>query len=203
MPRRGSRMENLFQCATVAKGPLEITCPKPLKRALPMLETRAAFLLLLSLMCVYLYGCDPVRTVQQSIVVRVVDERGTPVSDVRVRMKESWESWKLKGSEVPQAEEDDYYARWLSEPWLEGMTDVSGEALISSEVTALDWNKESAPPLERDVVSDHEYVVELSQQNVSEKVSIMLRQGATGKGITYTVSVESTGKPTYVNEPDA
>ena len=31
----------------------------------------------------------------------------------------------------------------------------------------------------------------------------MLRQGATGKGNTYTVSVESTGKPTYVNESDA
>ncbi len=196
-------MKNLFQCATVAKVPPVIACPKALKVALRMVESRMACVLLLSLMCVCLYGCDPVRTVKQSMLIRVVDQSGTPVSDVKVRMKESWESRKLTMGEVPQAEVNGYHARWLSKPWLEGLTDVRGEALISSEVTALDWNKESDPPLERDVVSDREYIVELSRQNVSEKVSIKLRQGATGKGNTYTVSVESIGKPTYVNESDA
>lgn len=195
-------MKILFQCATVAKAPPVIACPKALKVALRMVETRMACLLLLSLMCVCLYGCDPVRTVKQSMLIRVVDQSGTPVSDVKVRMRESWESWKLTIGEVPQAELNGYHARWLSEPWLEGLTDVGGEAHISSEVTSLDWNKGSAPPVERDIVSDREYIVELSRQNVSEKVSIKLRQGATGKGKTYTVSVESIGKPTYVNESD-
>lgn len=196
-------MENRELRAKVEKVPPESSCPKALEVALTVVETRVTCVFVLSLVCLCLNGCDPVRTVRQSILIRVAEQSGAPVPDVKVRMKESWESWKLTIGEVPQAELNGYHSRWLSEPWLEGMTDAGGEALIMSEITALDWNKGSAPPVERDVVSDREYIVELSRQNVSEKVSIKLRQGATGKGNIYTVSVESIEKPTYINESDS
>lgn len=172
------------------------------KAALQTLETASAFLLLFTAAFAGLSGCDPVRTIRHRILVRVLDDRGAPAPDVSVRMKESWESWETSLNGIPEAEMDYHRNRWLHEQWLEGVTGARGEALIWNKVTALDWNKGSEPPPERDVVSNREYVIEVSRQNDRERVHIVMKRGAVGKGNWCTVTIEAIGKPVYVQEPD-
>lgn len=67
--------------------------PPPPEGTRGLLKPLSALSLLCLLVSNCLYGCDPVRTVRQSIKIRMVDESRLPATEVNVRMKESWESW--------------------------------------------------------------------------------------------------------------
>jgi len=92
--------------------------------------------IILAMGIVSLSGCDPGRTIAHHVTVAVVDEQGSPVSDVNVSMKESWESW---GSGVEEA--DKAYCRqlWVGDfvPWLKGVTNAQGTAVISIRINAM------------------------------------------------------------------
>mgnify|MGYP001105890393 CR=1 FL=1 len=145
-------------------------------------------------------GCDPVRTITHDVTVAVVDEKGLPAPDVNVSMKESWESWQSWGGGVEEADKAYYRQQWASDfvPWLKGVTNAQGNAVITIRITALDRTRGNEPPAKRDTVSNREYIIKLQRQNVQEELRLVMKPGASVKGKSYTVTVIDIQKPRYV-----
>ena len=164
-----------------------------------ILSNAKVCLIILATGMVGLSGCDPVRTIRQSVKVTVMDDHGLPASDVKVSMKESWESW---GEGVAESERSYYRQEWASDfvPWYEGVTNAQGKAAIAIEETALDRTRGSEPPANRDIVSSREYVVKLQGQNVQNAMRVVMKPGAIGIGKQYTIRIEEIEKPRYVAE---
>jgi len=158
--------------------------------------------IILAIGIVSLSGCDrdPVRTIAHNLTVAVVDEQGSPVPDVDVTMKESWESWQSWGSRVEEADKAYYRQLWASDfvPWLKGVINAQGNAVITIRITALDRTRGNQPPAERDTVSDREYIIKLQRQNVQDELRLVMKPGASVKGKSYTVTVIDIQKPRYV-----
>ena len=146
---------------------------------------------------VSLSGCDPVRTIRHNVTMAVVDEQGLPAPDVKVSMKESWESW---GGGVKEADKAYYRQEWESDlvPWLKGVTNTQGKALITITITAIDRTRGNEPPANRDTVSNCEYIIKLQGQNVQDQMRVVMKPGASVKGKFYTVTVIDIQKPRYV-----
>lgn len=150
-----------------------------------------------------LCGCDPVRTTSQRITIAVEDGRGLPVPNAKVRMKESWES---RQSWIPggfkEGEKAFYRERWESDfvPWLEGLTDAQGKAVLESVETALDGTKGSEPPANRDWVSNREYIVKLQTKDAVDELLVEIKPGTISKGNRFRVKIEAIEKPRYVRE---
>jgi hypothetical protein len=149
---------------------------------------------------VSLSGCDPVRTIRHSVTMAVVDGQGLPAPDVKVSMKESWESWQSWGGGVKEADKAYYRQEWASDfvPWLKGVTNAQGKAVITIRITGLDWTKGNEPPAKRDGVSNREYIIKLQGQNVQDEMRTVMKPGASVKGKFYTVTVIDIQKPRYV-----
>lgn len=148
------------------------------------------------------WGCDPVRTIQHSVTMDVTDNHGAPVPDMKVSMKESWESWQTRGGGTANAERSYFYQRWKNEiPWLRGVTDTQGQAVIEIRTAALDWTKGNDPPTTRDWVSGREHVIRLEGPKGQEDIRLVLTPGAVGTGQQYTVTIQDIEKPRYVPEP--
>jgi hypothetical protein len=145
-------------------------------------------------------GCDPVRTITHNVTVAVVDEKGLPAPDVNVSMKESWESWQSWGRGVEEADKAYYRQQWASDfvPWLKGVTNAQGNAVIKITITALDRTRGNEPPAKRDTVSNREYIIKLQRQNVQDELRLVMEPGASVKGKSYTVTVIDIQKPRYV-----
>lgn len=152
-----------------------------------------------------LSGCDPVRTTSQSITIAVEDGRGLPVPDVKVRIKESWESWQSwTPGGFKEGEKALYRERWESNfvPWLEGLTNVQGKAVLESVVTALDGTKGSEPPAKRDWISNREYIVKLQSKDAEDELLAVMKPGTISRGTRYTVKIEAIAMPRYVQGSD-
>ena len=149
-----------------------------------------------------LSGCDPVRTTRQSITIEVKDSRGMPVRDAKIRIKESWESWKSWTPEGVKGGDSSFYRdRWESEfvPWIEGLTNDQGKAVLNFDVTALDATKGREPPRKRDWVSNSEYIVRIyNSKDAVDELLVVMKPGTISRGKRYTVRIESIGKPRYV-----
>ena len=148
-----------------------------------------------------LSGCDPVRTTSQSITIAVEDGQGRPVHDAKVRIKESWESWQSWTSGgFKEGEKAFYRERWESDfvPWLEGLTNAQGKAVLESVVTALDGTKGSEPPAKRDWVSNREYIVKLQAKDAEDELLAVMKLGTISRGKRYTVRIEAIEKPHYL-----
>ena len=163
-----------------------------------ILKTLGALSLLFVLVSSCLCGCDPVRTVRQSIKIRIVDESGLPATEVYIRMKESWESWNVKGGAVSKAETENSHNRWLEKNWLKGVTDQQGEALLWRESSALDWNKGSTPLPDRDGFSNREYIIRLLQKDVKTDAIVVLKPGLVVRAGSATLAIDAIGTPTYI-----
>lgn len=148
-----------------------------------------------------LCGCDPVRTTSQRITIAVEDGRGLPVPDARVRMKESWESWQSwTPGGFKEGEKASYRERWESDfvPWLEGLTNAQGKAVLESVETALDGTKGSEPPAKRDWVLNREYIVKVQTKDAEDELLVEMKPGTISKGKRFTVKIEAIEKPRYV-----
>lgn len=159
--------------------------------------SRASYWALALIVVLNLAGCDPVRRTIQAITIKVEDDRGRPLSGVKLRMKESWESWR---SWPPAAGEDpELRRRWESDavPWIEGATDTEGAAILKYDVTRLDGIKGNTPPPDLDWVSNREYVVKLQRQEAEEELFVKMSPGTTSKGKRFTVRIEAIEMPVY------
>jgi hypothetical protein len=146
-------------------------------------------------------GCDPVRTIRHHVIISVCDAERTPVSGVKVAIKESWESWQTWGTEDELAEDKAYFRReWESDfvPWREAVTDEQGEAVIRIEIGALDHTKGSEPPAKRDFVSNRQHIVKLEGPNGQEEMLLVMKPGESVRGEHYVVRVVEIEKPVYV-----
>jgi hypothetical protein len=154
----------------------------------------------LAIVIVITSGCDPVRTITHNVTVAVADEKGLPASDVNVSMKESWESWRSWGGGVKEADRAYYRQEWAIDfvPWLKGVTNAQGNAVIAIRETALDWTKGDEPPPERDTVSKREYIIKLQRHDVEDELRLVMKPGPSVKGKSYTVTVIDIQKPRYV-----
>jgi hypothetical protein len=134
------------------------------------------------------------------VTVAVVDEQGLPAPNVNVSMKESWESWQSWGDGVKEAEKAHYEQVWASDfvPWLKGVSNTQGKAVITIRITALDGTRGNEPPPGRDNVSNREYIVKLQGQNVQDEMRIVMKPGTCVKGRFYGVTVVDIQKPRYV-----
>jgi hypothetical protein len=142
-----------------------------------------------------------VRTIRYHVTVRVLGDRGLPVSDVKVSMKESWQSWKSRGSGGNAKSEEPFFRqRWASDfvPCYESVTDAQGEATIRIENTAMDQTTGSTPPANRDIVSNREFIVKLEGEKVQEQMLLVIEPGAIGNGKSCTIEIEAIEKPKYV-----
>lgn len=113
-------------------------------------------------------------------------------------MKESWESWQTG---TPESERAYFRRNWESRPWLEGVTDAQGEAVIRIESTAMDSTRGNEPPAKRDVVSNREHIIKLVREDVQDEIRIVMKPGAVGAGKQYTVRIVAISSPRYVLEP--
>jgi hypothetical protein len=149
---------------------------------------------------VSLSGCDPVRTIRHNVRMAVLGEQRLPVGDVKVSMKESWESWQTWGGGIKADEEAYYRQRWASDfvPWLAGVTDAQGGAVIPIEITALDRTRGNEPPANRDTVSNREYIIRLQGQKAEDELRLVMKPGASAKGKSFTVTVVEIERPRYV-----
>jgi hypothetical protein len=164
-----------------------------------ILSSRKVCPIILAMGIVNLSGCDPVRTIRHAATIAVVNEQGLPAPDVKVSMKESWESFQSWGGGTPESEKSYYRQRWAGEiPWLTGVTNAQGNAVIMIEKTGLDWTKGNKPPAKRDVVSNREHIIKLQGQNGEDEVRLVMKPGASVKGKSYTVTVIDIQKPRYV-----
>ncbi len=148
-----------------------------------------------------LSGCDPVRTTSQNITIAVEDGQGLPVPDAKVRAKESWESWQSwTPGGFKEGEKSYFRERWESDfvPWLEGLTNAEGKAVLKLDVTALDETRGSEPPARRDIVSNREYIVRLQTRDAEDELLVVMRPGTVSSGKRYTVRIEAIEKPRYV-----
>mgnify|MGYP006991946985 FL=1 len=145
-------------------------------------------------------GCDRVRTTSQRITIAVNDGRGLPVPDAKVRIKESWESWRPR--RFKEAGKDYYLERWQSDyvPWIEGLANAEGKVVLETVMTALDNTRGSEPPADCDWFSNREYIVKLQTKDTEEELTIVMIPGAISKGQRYTVRIETIEKPRYVRD---
>jgi hypothetical protein len=142
-------------------------------------------------------GCDPVRTITHDVTIDVSDAQGQPARDVKVSMKESWESWQTWGSGIKDEYKAYYREVWGKAPWREGVTGAQGRLVITVSITALDRTRGNTPPPCRDTVSDREFIIKLSGQNVQDEVRLVMKPGASVKGKSHTVAVVDIEKPHY------
>jgi hypothetical protein len=155
-----------------------------------------------------LSGCDHTRTTSQSLTIAVEDSRGLPVTDAKVRIKESWESWQCPPG-VKESERAFYRDRWKNDafyreswesdfvPWHQGSTDAQGKAVLEVVEDALDSTRGSKPPADRDSISNREFLVRFQEPGVEEEVRIMMRPGTVSSGKRFKVRIEEIRKPVY------
>lgn len=150
-----------------------------------------------------LSGCDRVRTTSQKIIIQVKNDKGLPATEVKVRMKESWESWKtwLPG-EIKKENEAFYRERWESEfvPWLEASTDAQGKATLKYVVTAIDETTGDIPPTRRDWIANREYIVQIKSDDREDQVNVEMTPGTTSTGQHFTLDIEAIEDPEYVQD---
>jgi hypothetical protein len=145
-----------------------------------------------------LSGCDPVRTIRHHVTMEVKDDHGLPAADVKVSMKESWESWQTWGGGTPESEKSYFRQRWQSEPWLKGVTDAQGKVVIEIQIAGLDWTKGNEPPATRDFVSNREHIIRLKGPKGQDELRVVMKPDAVAAGKRYTVRIEAIEKPRYV-----
>jgi hypothetical protein len=149
---------------------------------------------------VSLSSCDPVRTIRHTVTIAVANEQGLPAPNVKVSMKESWESFQSWGGGTPESEKSYYRQRWAGElPWLTDITNAQGNAVITIEKTGLDWTRGNEPSANRNVVSNREHIIKLEGQNAVDEVRLVMKPGASVKGKSYTVTVIDIQEPRYVS----
>jgi uncharacterized protein YeaO (DUF488 family) len=146
-----------------------------------------------------LSGCDPVRTITHDVTIAVSDAQGLPARDLKVSMKESWESWRTWGSGVSKNDEAHCRQVWAGDfvPWRQGTTNAQGRVIITVEVTAIDSTRGNEPPACRDTVSNREFIIKLQGQNVQDEVRLLMKPGASAKGKSHTVAFIDIEKPHY------
>ena len=145
-------------------------------------------------------GCDPVRTIRHSVRIAVTDENGLPAPNLRVSMKESWESWRLWVPATTKTEMEYHRARWHNDiRWLDGVTDAQGKSAIEIERTGLDHTRGNEPPASSDVVSNREYMIRLEGCDAQDEMRVVMKVGARATGSRYTIEIEGIDKPTYAD----
>jgi hypothetical protein len=149
---------------------------------------------------VSLCSCDPVRTITHDVTVSVVDGQALPAPNMNVSIKESWESWQTWGGGVPEADKAYYRQNWESDfvPWLKGVTNAQGKAIITVRRTSMDDTRGNEPPANRDHVSNREYIIKLQGQATQDEMRVVMKPGASVKGKSCTVTVIDIQKPRYV-----
>ncbi len=158
-------------------------------------------LIILAMGLASLPGCDPVRTIRQSVTLAVVDDRAVPAPDVKVSIKESWESWQSWGGGIAESEKSYVRQRWENEiPWLKGVTKADGNVVIAIEITGLDSTKGNKPSPRRDVVSNREYIIKLDGQNSHDETRVLMKPGAVGSGKRYSVTINAIEQSSYVQD---
>lgn len=149
------------------------------------------------ILVVSVIGCDGVRTKTQTLTVAVEDRDGTPASNVRISIKETWESWKAGTSMTTKTDEVEYRRRWESSfvPWSSDVSGSNGVATVTFKSTGLDSGDRERPPV--DMVSNREYIVNLQGQHASEEVRLAVLAGAFVEGQFFRFTVVDIGKPQW------
>lgn len=145
------------------------------------------------------FGCDPVRTTQQTCVVQVKDLLSkNPVPGAQIQMKYDFD----RGEVAPQVSAPQFQeARkfWEGLPWFSGVTDANGRAEIRIEQTALDGTSGRNPPPNRDLVTARPYLFKIYVgQAVADEFSVLMNPNEYASGNACVVTVIRIDRPIYI-----
>lgn len=164
------------------------------------LMQRVAILVTLSI-CVLAVGChfgDPVRRVEQSVVLRVssLAEAASPPS-ASIAIREFY---------LP-SKRDEEFARFNPKhfeqmyPWTQAVkTDESGRATIVYGVSMLDGSTGNVPPASRYPLEGHTFTVRVTgSDGETDVVQLEMSEGTSAEGRKHRITVEGFTDAVYVD----
>lgn len=118
-------------------------------------------------------GCDPVRTVSQTVQLQILDaESHSPVSDVVISLKENFEPKAVADEDHSEDWERHQREFWEQLPWHAATSDSNGIATVEIAHTAIDRSRGKEPPPERDIVSGQTYLVKIGDATMKDRLEI-------------------------------
>ena len=143
-------------------------------------------------------GCDPVRRVEQSVVLKItsLDETSSPGSDsIAIREYHQPSKRDLEFERFNPNRREQMY------PWTQYVkTDNSGRARILYGVTMLDGSKGNFPPRSRNPLEGHIFIVRIrGGDDEIDELNLEMAKGTTAQGRSHLVTVEKITKAVYVN----
>jgi len=154
--------------------------------------------MLLTLFIGLLTGCDPVRRVEQTVVLKIssVDDVESP-SNVSIAIREFHQA----------SQDDEEFERFNPKrreqmyPWTQHVnTDKSGRATIVYGRTMLDRSRGNVPPKSRYPLEGKAFNVKImGSHGKTEELIVDMVQGATVEGRGHRITVEAITRAVYVD----
>lgn len=158
------------------------------------------------LFAVFVIGCDPIRTTQQLVGVKLVDSAsGRPVVGAQLSLKFDYaattmpQEWDLTPDEWRE------YAKEasLQFPWFHGVTSAEGLCTLNLTWDLLDRNKGPTPTTDSDFVTGKPYRVKVEERRLPiEEFSVLMKPGVSATTGAYTITVVDITAPRYVDVED-
>ncbi len=145
-----------------------------------------------------LTGCDPTRTIRQTVTVRVEShEADRSIVGLEVGIRE------VRERTEENARFYDYDPEYrIASRWFYGVVKTDGTAEVTVFEEALDADKNSSPT-HREAVRGHVFQLELKEgKNVLQSHKATFGQGLVVDGSLFTVSILSISAPQYVSLDD-
>ncbi len=150
------------------------------------------------LIVVVTVGCDPVRRVEQSVVLKTssLDETSSPGSEsiaIREYHKPSKDDQEFERFN-PERREQMY-------PWTQDVkTDKSGRVRIVYGVTMIDRSEGNVPPRSRYPLEGHIFSVRIrGRDGEIDELNVEMSKGTTAQGRRHRITVEKITTAVYVN----
>lgn len=149
----------------------------------------------LILVGLFITGCDPVRTIQQAIVIDVGPaESLSTLTSPNIRIREHW-------SRTGENERFHEFnpERSAASPWFAAKLEDDGFATVVVVNTAIDSARGQTPPAGRDAITGREFICEIRDgDEVIRTARMTMREGYVATDDSFVIRVESIGEPSYV-----
>lgn len=158
------------------------------------MRIRLASLLLYASIVAMFAGCDPVRTVQQSVTFSLrTNNSNADFRNMRIRIRELWEQTG-DSARFYEFNPD----RPTASEWYVGTTDVRGRVKITVTQTAIDSHRGQVPA-NREAIKGRRFECEVyNGDKLALSFKGTLHEGAKFVGKTLSVTVNCISKPHYV-----